>query len=101
MPLAQVQDAVTGLVTGCKELGIQFAIERPTIYHAGNVQNVREQFVSASKKAGYGPQNPPELVVTFVCTKFIGKNWTCSLTASGLDRATGAHNTIRSRESAM
>lgn len=68
MPLDRVKDAVTGLVRGCKEFGVQFANEFPTIYHAGNVQDVRQQIINASKKAGYTPQTPPEFVVTFVRT---------------------------------
>lgn len=69
MPLEQVKDAITGFVKGCKEFGITFASDFPTIYHAGNVQDVKQQLINACKKAGYSPQAPPELVVTFV-------NWT-------------------------
>lgn len=66
MPLEQVKDAITGFVKGCKEFGITFASDFPTIYHAGNVQDVKQQLINACKKAGYSPQAPPELVVTFV-----------------------------------
>lgn len=66
MPVDQVRDSLRGFIKGCKDFGIIFENEQPTIHHAGNVMNVKEQLVAACKKAGYGPQTPPELVVTYV-----------------------------------
>jgi eukaryotic translation initiation factor 2C len=93
MPLAQVQDAIGGFVKGCKEFGISFANERPTIYHAGNVQDVKAQFVNACKKAGYSPQTPPELVVTYVSSVLSFPLEQRSLRHSCVDKALQAIST--------
>jgi hypothetical protein len=69
MPVAQTRDALTGFIKGCKEFGITFANEQPCILHVGNTQQVKEAIIACSKKAGYQPSTPPNLVVTFVRTR--------------------------------
>lgn len=66
MPTAQVQNAIGGFIKACKAFGMTFGTEQPTIFHAGDTQEVMAAIVQGSKKAGYGPQNPPDLVVTYV-----------------------------------
>lgn len=74
MPMAQVRDALVGFIKGCKDFGITFGTETPAVLHVGpNAPDARLAIVNASKKAGYTPQTPPNLVVTFVSMGETGK----------------------------
>lgn len=65
-PIAPVQQSITDLVRGCRDFGVFFSNERPYIQHVGNTMDVRRAITDTCKKAGYGPQNLPQLVVTYV-----------------------------------
>lgn len=65
-PMAQAQSKTSDFVTGLRRFGMTVTMDRPFILHVGQTPDVSRAIKDAAKRAGYGRNAPPQLVVTFV-----------------------------------
>lgn len=68
-PMPAAQNAVTQFARACQEFGMRFKTMTPVIFYAGDTLDVRGSFIEASKRSGFSPKEPPQLVCTFVAQK--------------------------------
>lgn len=65
-PLQMAQGSVTALARACRDFGINIENPQPTIFYAGDTMDVRGAFMETARRAGFSPNTPPQLIVTYV-----------------------------------
>jgi hypothetical protein len=65
-PLDAARTKITDFVRGCRNFGLTIVNDKPYILHVGQTPDVLRAIKDAAKRAGFGPNAMPQLVVTFV-----------------------------------
>jgi hypothetical protein len=64
--LRDVQGAIMSFTRACATWGIRFSVTQPSILHVGSTMEVERAIKDGAKRAGFGPGNLPQFVVTLV-----------------------------------